>query len=208
MLRRIDFRVSLFIAALAVLATAGARSGLGAVDWLVATRDALDDGQLWRLLTGPLVHATWGHLIRDLALMLLVGAAYEGELGRRWWALCAGGLVAPTAIALVSDPALSIFYGTSGLTHAMLAAVIVLETCRARGRFRWLAIAAGILLAGKVVYEVVAGRALFTMDLGEGVVQLPIAHLAGAAVGVALARRWRLESRSRYLASASRIASP
>jgi hypothetical protein len=41
-------------------------------------------GRVWRALAGPLVHATWDHLVRDVALTAIVGAgatAFRMDLG-------------------------------------------------------------------------------------------------------------------------------
>ena len=71
---RIDVATTLVCAASAMALTAAV--GAGMLDSVVATADGVRAGQLWRLFTGPLVHATWGHLVRDLALLIALGLAY------------------------------------------------------------------------------------------------------------------------------------
>lgn len=179
-------RLALSIAALAVIVTAGARSGTGWSDALIASEAGLGGGELWRLFTGPLAHATWGHLVRDLALLVFLAAGFRPA--RSAW-LFAAGLAVPSAAVFALEPGLSVYYGTSGLTHALLAAVIAAElTESANPRWlRLLAAAAGAALAIKLGFELATGAPAFPMDLGPGIRQLPSAHAAGAAVGLAVA---------------------
>lgn len=175
--------ITLLCAAAAVALTAAARGG--AIDFLYATRGELLGGQLWRLVTGPLVHATWGHLVRDLALVVFVGIGYGAAIGRRFGWLCLAGLAIPTAAVFALEPDIGIYYGTSGLTHALLAAAVVAELRRPTSpALRFIAMAVGAALAAKLGYEVITGAPMFPMDLGSGVRQMPVAHAIGAAVGL------------------------
>lgn len=182
MTRRSHIGITLLCAAAAVALTAAARSG--AIDVALATAGGVRSGQLWRLVTGPLVHATWGHLLRDLALLIFVGVGFGEALGRRFGLVFAAGLVAPAAAVFAVEPDLTIYYGTSGLTHALLAAAVI-ASLRDRDRLvRTLAALAGAALAFKLGFELVTGGPLFPMDLGAGVRQLPSAHAAGALAGL------------------------
>lgn len=147
---------------------------------LTAHRDHLAQGP-WRLVTGPLVHGTWGHLVRDLALVVGLGVAAEAALGRRYPALVLVGLVVPAAATLASGA--SLYFGLSGLSHALLAAITVLAVDHARGRARAAAVAVGALLTAKVGLELVTGLPVFPMALGPGVTTATVAHALGAAVG-------------------------
>lgn len=197
--RHPEIGITLLGAAAAVALTAAARQG--SFETLLATADGLRAGQLWRLVTGPLVHATWGHLIRDLALLIFVGVGYGQLIGRRFAAVFAAGLIAPAAAVFALEPDLAVYYGTSGLTHALLAAAVIAElTGPRRDRLtRGLAAVVGAGLAFKLGFELLTGGPLFPMDLGAQVRQLPSAHAAGAVAGaVALVQiNWR----SRYQAT-------
>lgn len=176
--------ITLLCAAAAVVLTAAAREG--AIDVVLATRAGVAAGQLWRLVTGSLVHATWGHLVRDLALLVFVGVAYGDAIGRRRFGwLCAAGLAIPAAAVFALEPDIGVYYGTSGLTHALLAAAVVGELRRPSTRsLRVIAVAVGVILGVKLGYESLTGAPMFPMDLGSGIRQMPIAHAAGALVGL------------------------
>ena len=83
-------------------------------------------------MTGPLVHTTWGHLAWDGTILVLLGWSYEPRLRGAWPALFAAGLVAPLAVELALSPDLTAYYGTSGLTHTLMAAAVVFELAHRR----------------------------------------------------------------------------
>lgn len=180
---RVDFPLTLAILALALAATALAFGSPAIRDALVAD-GRIADGQLWRALTGPFVHATAGHALRDLALVALAGVAYEAPLGRRFAPLVVAAIVLPAAAVLALDHA-RWYCGLSGLSHALLAAALVFELRQRRGAARALAFAIATVLAAKPLYELVTGAPAFPMELGADVRQVPLAHLVGAVIGVA-----------------------
>lgn len=168
---------------IAVLLTAAAFGIPSLADALIA--DArIADGQVWRALTGPLLHATWGHLIRDLALIAIAGFAYEAHfLGRRaLLSIC--GLALP-AIAVLAAGHADWYCGTSGLSHAWIAAALTYELRFRTGGAHAFVGALCVLGAGKLAYELASGAPAFPMALGDSIVQVPLAHAIGALVGVA-----------------------
>jgi rhomboid family GlyGly-CTERM serine protease len=179
--KRVDFPCTLAIAALAVIATALAFASPAIRDVLVAD-GRIAHGQVWRLVTGPLVHATWGHLVRDVALVALAGVAYEAPLRSR--ALFALGLVVPCAVVLLAGH-VRWYCGLSGLSHALLAAALAFEATRRRGVVRAFVLVSCAIAACKPIYELVTGAPAFAMSLGDGVRQVPLAHAAGVCVGIA-----------------------
>src|SRR6187549_1216816 len=125
---KLDFRWTLAVAALAIVATAASFASPFVRDALVAD-GRIFDGQWWRMVTGPFVHATWGHLVRDLALVAIAGVAYEAPLARTKLRVFAGGLILPPLAVLVARDA-DWYCGLSGLSHALLAAALSYEFMR------------------------------------------------------------------------------
>lgn len=188
---RFDFPITLAIALAAIATTALVLAVPSARDALVAD-DRVFDGQGWRVVTAALVHATWGHLVRDLSLVALLGIAYEAVALPRW--LFGLGLVVPS-LAEVLAHRVAWYCGLSGLSHALLAAVVTYEAVRRRRL--WLYAVAAVAIA-KPLYELVANVSLFPMPLGEHVADTTVAHAAGALLGIiAGVRAGRASSSSR-----------
>jgi len=197
---RLDFPWTLALAVAALAATLLAIAAPGpTTSRLIADAAAIRDGQLWRLLTGPLVHATWGHLARDLAVCLIIGAGYEPTLRPIWPALGVAALILPTAaVTLTGD--WSAYFGLSGLSHAWIAAALVHEhhstrPLLRRTRYRACLHAASLAFAAKLVYEAITATPLFPMDLGPTIRQVPLAHLTGAVIGATLTCAYQVTSR-------------
>ena len=188
---RCDFPCTLAVGVLAVAATAAALASPVIAHALVAD-GRIAHGELWRAATGPFVHATWAHLARDLALVALAGAAYEAPLGSRRTALFAGGLVVPP-LAVLAAGDVGWYCGLSGLSHALLAAALAFELVCRRGAARALVLALCAIAAVKPIYELATGAPAFAMSLGAGVVQVPLAHAAGVAVGLICGARSGLD---------------
>lgn len=179
-LARIDFPWTLGLAGCAVIAT------LLLPEALVADFSSIRQGALCKLVTGPWVHATPGHLARDLAVCLLLGAVYEHPLRSRFRWLLLAGLVVPTAAVMLARPGLGFYCGLSGTAHALMVAALTYELRRARGRSAaWITMVA-VLFGGKLVFESLAGTMLFPIDLGNTVRPVPLAHMAGALAGLAV----------------------
>lgn len=188
--RRCDFPWTLAVSALAIAATTSAFASAAVADLLVAD-PRIAHGQPWRALTGPLLHATWGHLVRDLALVAIAGIAYEAPLRAVRTPLFVGGLLLPGLAVLAAGDA-QWYCGLSGLSHALLAAALSCELVQRRGTARAIVLALCAVSVVKPIYELVTGRPAFAMPLGDGIVQAPLAHAAGAVIGIAcglLARR-------------------
>jgi rhomboid family GlyGly-CTERM serine protease len=177
-----DCRLTLAVIVLAGLATAAAFASPSVRDVLVADGRSFD-GAWWRLVTGPFVHATWGHLVRDLALIAIAGIAYEGPLATHKLGLFAAGIVLPPLAVLVAEDA-RWYCGLSGLSHALLAAALAYEVIRRRRTARAIVLGLGAIAASKPLYELATGEPAFAMSLGEGVVQVPLAHVVGVLVGI------------------------
>jgi rhomboid family GlyGly-CTERM serine protease len=142
-------------------------------------RDAIADGQVWRLVSGHLVHLGLGHLWPNLAALVVIGALFEGVFSNAdWWRL---SLVCAAAIDLglyVLDPEIRWYVGLSGVLHGFVAAGALTLMLRREAVGFVLAIG----LCGKLLYEQVVGPVPFTAESVGGPVVVA-AHLYGAAGG-------------------------
>jgi hypothetical protein len=144
--------------------------------------DALEyrrDGELWRLLTGQLVHWTPRMAVLDLGVLAACGVWLERRGLCVWRVLAAAGLL--TALAVyVSDA--DVYRGSSGLATAAFVAAALSHPRRALGA------AALVLLAAKVAWEAGHAGAFAAGALPAGVAVLPGVHVAGALAGFASGR--------------------
>lgn len=144
-------------------------------------RAAVLHGQVWRLLTGNLVHLGWVHLARDVAGLFLIWGLVANSLQRssRLWVLCVCGLAVGLGL-LAFNPQIEWYVGISGVLFGLLCAG-ALSQLRQRPAY------AGTLLLGMaavIAWTLYAGALPGeTSDLGGRVV--PQAHLYGALGGAA-----------------------
>lgn len=143
-------------------------------------RAAVLSGELWRLLTGHLVHLGWSHLWLNLAGLVLVWLLCAEALSlRMWWlllALCATGC---SLGLLLWNPELQWYVGLSGVLHGLLVAGALAGLFKGRAD-NWLLLA-GVTL--KLIWEQWQGP-LPGSEAGAGGHVVVDAHLYGAATGL------------------------
>ncbi|MDO8304228.1 rhombosortase, partial [Herminiimonas sp.] len=152
-------------------------------------RQALLDGQFWRLLSAHLVHVNGWHLLFNLAGLLLLCEL----LWQRLPACHAVGLLLASAVAVsaglwLSMPELQRYAGLSGVLHGIWAGsalLLLLRPAAIAGEARiWWALSL-LALAGKLLSEAL-GVASPALSM-TGVVVITQAHALGAAGGLAYA---------------------
>jgi hypothetical protein len=164
----------LTVTLVAICAAASLTSGTA----LEYERGQVISGEVWRLLTGQLVHWTPRMAVFDLGMLLGLGTWLEARGDRRLAAaaLALGGALTAFAVHALS-PGLVVYRGSSGLASALF----VLAAVRAGG----LAKAAIVLFLAKAAFEVATGPAVFAGPLPSGVHVVPIVHLLGGLGGLA-----------------------
>jgi rhomboid family GlyGly-CTERM serine protease len=168
--------------------------------WATFDRTAIAAGQLWRLITGHWTHWSGEHLGWDLLVFAVGGGALELR-GRRGTFLTCTVLSALliSGGVWVLRPEMVEYRGLSGIDCALVTLIAVDLLRQSLRDRRWsLSLALTGLLAGylgKVIFELVTGQALF-VD-GQGLfVPVPLAHVLGGAVGIALGLTTPAEPRS------------
>jgi rhomboid family GlyGly-CTERM serine protease len=165
------------VAVLAVIAALGFASPPVQAD-LAWARSPLAAGELWRLVTGHLVHVGAVHLAMNATGLALVAVVFGRDFRpREWWLLL---LVAVAAVdaGLAMEYSMETYRGLSGVLHALFAASLAARAARAE-------VVAAILLSLLVVKVVVesyrgggTGTAAFI-----GVEAATVAHLVGVMAG-------------------------
>lgn len=152
-------------------------------EWLRFDRAGIAAGEVWRLLTGHLVHLGVSHTLLNLAGLILVwflvGRAYAWQ---QWLWVMAGSIAAIDLGLWFGEPSLEWYVGLSGLLHGMLAAGIVagLAGCSAE------TLLLAVVVAGKLAWEQFAGPLPGSETTSGGAVIVD-AHLYGVIGGTLVA---------------------
>lgn len=140
-------------------------------------------GPWWSILTGHLTHWTFEQLAWDaivfagLAVACLRQQAAAPRTRLAFHAtLLASAVIVPVAVTLAS-PQITEYRGLSGIDSALFALLLVQTRSR-------LALPLAVGFVAKLTYEQWTGGTVFASSLGNDVVSVPVAHAAGACVGV------------------------
>lgn len=177
--------------------------------WTVAleySRDHVEAGEVWRLVTGQFVHWSFRMAVLDLGAVLLLCFALE-----RRSPATAGAVVVTALVAVASGfhflaADVDRYRGASGLASALFVA-LALELARRTpsGAVRVVSILALSCFGLKLALEASTGLALAAGPLPPGVRSAPLIHALGAVAGATVTfSSWR--SRSGRRASLARTA--
>jgi rhomboid family GlyGly-CTERM serine protease len=143
-------------------------------------RSAIQAGEVWRLITGNLVHLGWEHLALNLAGLLLVWLLFGRLLStRQWLIVSATSCLAVGLGLLLFDPELDWYVGLSGMLHGLFVTGLLLNL-RSGYKLEWLLLAA---LVVKLVWEQYHGAMPGSAEIAGGAV-IVNAHLYGAVSGI------------------------
>jgi rhomboid family GlyGly-CTERM serine protease len=146
-------------------------------------RQGLEHGELWRLVTGHLVHLGWQHALLNLAGLGLMWALFFGDYSPRQWLL----VLVAAALAIDAgfwflEPQLAWYVGLSGALHGVMSAGTVAHLKR-RDWDAWILLA---FVLGKLAWEQTQGA--LPLSGTEGRLHVVVdAHLYGAFGGFAIA---------------------
>lgn len=174
-------RTHYYCFALAALVLLFALLGDRAFALLSLTRSQINQGELWRLVTGNFVHFDWAHCLMNLAAFLLAAYALLGSLsllklnGLLLWC----SLVVGAGIYLL-NPEYTTYAGLSGLIHGLIIAGL----CYSRDHPLWLRGAALGLVIVKIAQE---QNPNYQATELQALISVPVAvdaHLYGALAAV------------------------
>lgn len=148
---------------------------------------AVAAGEWWRLLSWPLVHVSWYHLLLDGAAFLLLWAGLEERRAGRRLLLVAGCALGSLLLPLAIAPQIQQLglCGLSGVAHGLMA-FSALEMLRHRSQrsLGWILLG-GLLL--KVAWELVSGTVVLQQlhlgDIGQPIVATHAGGVMGGILG-------------------------
>ena len=158
---------------------------------LIYRRDLVAGGEVWRLVTAPLVHLSASHLVWNLAVFLWAAAACERRCPQRLGRALGASALLPGLWALGWQSELAVYGGLSALATAAVVLLALHELRDAASprlaRGLWAVVLALVVL--KPLAELGLQRPLFAGAGLEGWRPLPAAHLLGALSGLWAAAR-------------------
>jgi len=146
----------------------------------VFDRDAVSEGEVWRLITAHWVHSDPWHALWNIAALLLLGLLFERRLQLLLLVSLFAGTVAVDAWLWWGDAALAYYCGLSGILNSLLIVGLV----RFWQDYRHPLVLFVVLMAvTKIAGEILIGRGIFTHTVWPSV---PAAHAAGFLGGLVL----------------------
>jgi len=135
------------------------------------SREKIENGEYWRLLTAHFVHLGWNHLWLNMLSLLMIWELTTKSYSFVWILICGFGI----SLGLwLFSPEVIWYVGLSGILHGLFAAV-------AWQRYPILL----VLLIAKLMWEQLYGALPTTANLTGGAVIVD-AHLYGAIIGMSL----------------------
>jgi rhomboid family GlyGly-CTERM serine protease len=157
--------------------------GTGWGEYFQYQRPAIEQGQIWRLLTAHWVHLSAMHFLLNLFGLLILWqlSAQWLRSGEKLMVLLGSMLLISLGLYLLF-PQITWYRGLSGALHGLWCAAALMGLKREKG----LASILLILLAIKLGWEIIAGPTPFTASLSGGPVLIQ-SHWLGAASGLLMA---------------------
>jgi rhomboid family GlyGly-CTERM serine protease len=147
-------------------------------------REAVLQGEYWRLMTAHLVHGSTQHLLLNAAGLGLIAALFPHDYSwRAWLVIALFSLLAIDAGFVFYEPQLLWYVGLSGVLHGALAAGAVAWW---RHESRLLALVLSVIFIGKLVWEQWHGALPLSGDLPVVVNAHLYGALGGALAGLVL----------------------
>ena len=157
----------------------------GAADLLVYDRKGLVAGELWRVLTGHLVHFSAAHLVNNLVVLVpalwLVETRYAKDAGPLLFAAASAVGIA----VFVGAPEIQRFGGASGISLATLT-YACLRGLNENRRWRLVCTVLLVIVCTKLITEFFWSWSLLDWEVNGNFVPVPLSHLVGTATGAAL----------------------
>ncbi len=169
---------------------------------LIYDRAAIAHGELWRLVTGNLVHLSTTHLAYNVAAFLIAGTIIEIRGYRLFTTLCISAAMLIGIILFVVEPAMYFYAGLSGIVTATVTYLCLLGLAE-KGAWPWLCAAMLAGLTAKIVVELILGKSFLLAVSTEEFMPVPLSHLIGAVTAILLFSSMRLSASMGYTKAAA-----
>lgn len=145
---------------------------------LIYDRTAIIHGEIWRLLSGNLVHFSVAHLLYNLIAWLIAGTLIEFHAYRFFLLLCLSSSILIGTALFILKPELYFYAGLSGIVSAAVT-YLCLQGLGEKGIWRWLCAATLAGMIAKTVIEMGSESSFVLLMSKENFVPVSLSHLAG-----------------------------
>lgn len=149
-------------------------------DMLIYDRAAISDGELWRLVSSPLVHYDKAHLYYNLMAFGIAGWCVESVSPGYFSILCLSNAMLMTPILFITMPEMNQYAGLSGIACSML----VFYALHHFSESRWLSLAILMAISAKIVFELLNARSVLPYPNQSSFTIVPQSHLIGCLIAV------------------------
>jgi rhomboid family GlyGly-CTERM serine protease len=149
---------------------------------LVYDRAAILNGEIWRILTGNLVHFSGPHLFWDTLVLGAAGVVIERRGYAHFGWLCLLSSVAIGLVLLASQPSVLVYGGASGVATAAVVYLAMNGLTEKKEMWIWrmLSVVTLMLVATKIATEFATEHSFFVDAASQGLTLCPVSHLIGA----------------------------
>ncbi len=172
-----EIRFSAILIFIALLAQFSGKAGFILLQY---QREKILSGELWRLISGHIVHLSWSHMWLNLLALVLIVLIFKDLYSEKvWWLLLGTSMLGIDLGPLLFNPEIIWYVGLSGVLHGIFVGLALLY-------WRTTGVKGSILLLGiiiKLVAEQWNGALPGSAELSGGRVIID-AHLYGALAGM------------------------
>ncbi|WP_045856418.1 rhombosortase [Teredinibacter purpureus] len=147
-------------------------------------RDAILEGEIWRVLSGHLVHLGVTHTLLNLLGFVLIAYIFRAlVLPIVWWLSVFTLAVGISILLLIYNPALHYYAGLSGVLHGLFVMLAIIALWAPREFNRLSLFTMLVFVFAKLVYE---QTTYYSAGYIEAAMNAPVivdSHLYGALLG-------------------------
>ncbi|WEM44032.1 rhombosortase [Photobacterium sp. DA100] len=152
-------------------------------------RTAIEQGEVWRLISGNLTHTNWPHMIMNSLGLAIITFIFRRYLNAERLALLLFAIAGFIGATLWLS-AMDWYAGLSGVLHGLFAWGAI-QDIKAKDKLGWLLL---LGVSAKVIWEQIAGGSASSAELIGARVAVE-AHLAGVCGGLLFAAAERIKQK-------------
>lgn len=141
-------------------------------------RSLIEQGEVWRLLSGHIAHLNWSHFGLNMAGVLMVMVFFASYQSNAYWLAAMVFIALLCSAGLMLDMRLNSYVGFSGVLHGLFIIGARFEM----RRYKLSGVVLLVLIVAKLIWEQVFGAMPGSEEMSGGRVAVN-AHLYGAVAG-------------------------